>query len=230
MLWNVCLWKKSGYTRTYRYFPLMTRSGIGGVARRTERAIALRSYVVYTRLERWVSIASKSTPNPSYLSAQPKKSARSRLSGAWHELEDHSCGRGHVICIEPTADLAAAAKLLFTHRIGVLVVLDGSGRLAGILSERDIVRAMAESGRTVLQLPVAQVMTRNVSTCDVNDSISSVIDRMTTGKFRHMPVLDQDRLAGLVSIGAALKWHIETIREHIHQIEESLIQFELGRL
>jgi CBS domain-containing protein len=137
---------------------------------------------------------------------------------------------GDVICIEPTADLSAAAKLLSTHRIGVLVVLDADRRLVGILSERDIVRAMAETGKTVLQVPVAQVMTRDVSTCDVNDSISSVIDRMTTGKFRHMPVLDKDRIAGLVSIGDALKWHIETIREHIHQIEASLVEFELIRL
>jgi len=89
---------------------------------------------------------------------------------------------------------------------------------------------MAERGTAVLQAPVAEVMTRNVSTCDLNDSIGSVIDRMTKGKFRHMPVLDKDRLAGLVSIGDALKWHIETIRDHIHQLETSLTEFELMRL
>lgn len=137
---------------------------------------------------------------------------------------------GAVICVEPTADLAAAAKLLSIHRIGVLVVLDADSRLLGILSERDIVRALAETGETVLQMPVAQVMTRNVAACDLNDPISSVIDRMTKGKFRHMPVLDKDRLAGLVSIGDVLKWHLETIREHIHQIEASLVEFELIRL
>jgi CBS domain-containing protein len=137
---------------------------------------------------------------------------------------------GAVISVEPTADLAAAAKLLSTHRIGVLVVLDTDSRLLGILSERDIVRALAETGETVLQTPVAQIMTRNVATCELNDPISGVIDRMTKGKFRHMPVLDKDRLAGLVSIGDVLKWHLETIREHIHQIEASLVEFELVRL
>ena len=76
------------------------------------------------------------------------------------------------------------------------MVLDGGGRLVGILSERDIVRAMADGGSTVLQLPVAQVMTRNVSTCDVNKSTGNVMDRMLKGKFRHMPVLDTDRLVG----------------------------------
>lgn len=137
---------------------------------------------------------------------------------------------GNIISIEPTADLAAAAKLLATHHIGALVVLDTSGRLVGILSERDIVRTMADIGTAALQAPVAQVMTRNVSTCDMSDSISSVMERMTEGKFRHMPVLDQDRLAGLVSIGDVLKFQIEMIRENIHQLEVSIAEFELMKL
>jgi predicted transcriptional regulator len=73
-------------------------------------------------------------------------------------------------------------------------------------------------------------MTRNVSTCDVNDSISSVMERMTKGKFRHMPVLDKDRLAGLISIGDALKWQIETIREHLHQLDLTIAELNLMRL
>src|SRR5262245_36220901 len=136
----------------------------------------------------------------------------------------------NIICIESTADLAAAAKLLSTHRIGAVVVLDAGGRLVGILSERDIVRTMADVGGAALQLPVAQVMTRNVSTCDVNDSINTVMERMTKGKFRHMPVLDNDHLVGMVSIGDVLKWSIETIRDHIHQLETSIAEFDLMRL
>ena len=89
---------------------------------------------------------------------------------------------------------------------------------------------MADAGSAGLQLPVAQVMTRNISSCDVNDSISSVMDRMRKGKFRHMPVLDKDRLAGLVSIGDALKWQIERIREQLHQLEASIAEFELMKL
>ena len=137
---------------------------------------------------------------------------------------------GEVVSIEPIADLTAAAKLLTSRRIGALVVLDAGGRLVGILSERDIVRVIAESGSSVLQLPVAQVMTRNVSTCDVSDSISSVMDRMTTGKFRHMPVLDNDRLAGLVSIGDVLKLNLEIIREHIRRLSASFAEVNLMRL
>jgi len=92
------------------------------------------------------------------------------------------------------------------------------------------VRTMADVGSTVLQLPVAQVMTRNVSTCDVNDSTSSVMDRMTKGKFRHMPVLDKDRLTGMVSIGDVLKWQMETIRERIHQLALTIDELNLMRL
>jgi CBS domain-containing protein len=135
-----------------------------------------------------------------------------------------------IICIEPTADLGAAAKLLSAHRIGALLVLDSGKRLVGILSERDIVRTMAERGNAVLTLPVAKVMTRKVSTCDVNDSVSSVMDRMTKGKFRHMPVVDKGRLVGLVSIGDLLKSQVETIREHIHQLGTSIAELELMRL
>jgi CBS domain-containing protein len=135
-----------------------------------------------------------------------------------------------VVSISSTADLAAATKLLKKRQIGVLVVLDAGGRLVGILSERDIVHAMAEKGDAVLQLPVSQVMTPKVSTCDVNDSISSVMERMMEGKFRHMPILDKGRLAGMVSNRDLLKWHFETIREQLHQLEASITEFELMRI
>jgi len=135
-----------------------------------------------------------------------------------------------IVSINSTADLAAAAKLLKKRQIGVLVVLDATGQLVGILSERDIVGAMAENGDAVVRLPVSQVMTAKVSTCDVNDSIASIMERMTEGKFRHMPVLDKGRLAGMVSNRDLLKWHLDTIREHIRQIEASFAEVDLMRL
>ena len=137
---------------------------------------------------------------------------------------------GTIISIEPTADLATAAKVLSTHRIGALVVLDPGGRLLGILSERDIVRTMAYVGSAVLQVLVSQVMTRKVSTCDVTDSISSVMERMTKGKFRHMPVLQNDRLAGMLSVGDVLKSQIETMDEQIRQLESSIVELNLMKL
>src|ERR1022692_1384318 len=108
---------------------------------------------------------------------------------------------GDIVCIEPTADLAAAVKLLTTHRIGAVVIRGAGGRLGGILSERDIVSAISEHGAAALTLPVSQVMTRNVATCGEDDSIASIMERMTEGKFRHMPVVAKGELIGLVSIG-----------------------------
>lgn len=120
---------------------------------------------------------------------------------------------GDIVSIEPTANLAAAARLLSAHRIGAVVIHGAGGRLAGILSERDIVRALAEHGPTGLDLPVGQVMTRNVATCGLDDTVASLMERMTTGKFRHLPVVEHGRLAGLVSIGDVVKQRVEEI-EH----------------
>ncbi len=118
---------------------------------------------------------------------------------------------GDVISIEPTADLAAAAQLLSKHRIGAVVILGAGNRLAGILSERDIVRAIAEQGAAALNVPVGQVMTRNVVTCGENDSISELMERMTERKFRHMPVLKGERLIGVISIGDVVKSRVQEI-------------------
>jgi len=118
---------------------------------------------------------------------------------------------GDVVCIEPTADLAAAAKLLSARRIGVVVIRGAGGRLSGILSERDIVRAVSEHGADALALPVAQVMTRNVVTCSEEESVAGIMERMTVGKFRHLPVVTEGRLVGLVSIGDVVKQRVEEV-------------------
>jgi CBS domain-containing protein len=118
---------------------------------------------------------------------------------------------GDVVCIEPTENLAAAAELLSAHRIGAVLIRDAGERLAGILSERDIVRAIAEHGATALTLSVSQAMTRNVATCGEDDTVASIMERMTAGKFRHMPVVANGRLVGLVSIGDVVKQRVEEI-------------------
>jgi CBS domain-containing protein len=118
---------------------------------------------------------------------------------------------GAIVDIEPSADLAAAAQLLAARRIGALVIRGAGGRLAGILSERDVVRAFAEHGAAAFSLPVGQVMTREVETCGPDDTIADLMERMTTGKFRHMPVVSDGKLAGLVSIGDVVKQRVEEI-------------------
>ena len=127
---------------------------------------------------------------------------------------------GDIVTIEPTADLAAAVKLLSAHRIGAVVIRGAGGRLAGILSERDIVRAISEHGAAALKLSVSQVMTRNVATCGEDDSIASIMERMTEGKFRHMPVLDNGELIGLVSIGDVVKQRVEEVERESEALRD----------
>jgi CBS domain-containing protein len=117
-----------------------------------------------------------------------------------------------VLTIEPSADLAAAANLLVERHIGALVVTGVDNRMVGILSERNIVRAFAERGSKALAVPVAEVMTREVVTCCLADTVSEIMERMTVGKFRHMPVVERGRLAGIVSIGDVVKWSLDELR------------------
>jgi CBS domain-containing protein len=121
--------------------------------------------------------------------------------------------------IEPTTNLASAANLLAERKIGALVVTGPDRRVVGIVSERDIVQELAAHGAAALDLPLTEVMTRNVMTCSVSDTISSVMERMTEGKFRHLPVVEQGRLAGLVSIGDVVKHRLKQM-EH----EQSVLQ------
>jgi CBS domain-containing protein len=114
-----------------------------------------------------------------------------------------------VLTIEPTVKLSAAAKMLAERKIGALVVTGADHRVVGIVSERDIVHALAAQGATALDLPLTDVMTRKVMTCSLSDTISSVMEWMTQGKFRHLPVLEQGRLAGIVSIGDVVKHRLE---------------------
>jgi CBS domain-containing protein len=114
-----------------------------------------------------------------------------------------------VVTIEPGASLADAAMLLAEKRIGSALILGADLRLVGIISERDIVRALAARGAAALDQPVSQTMTRKVETCNESEPISNIMGRMTEGKFRHVPVVDQGRLVGIVSIGDVVKHRLQ---------------------
>jgi CBS domain-containing protein len=114
-----------------------------------------------------------------------------------------------VISIEPTASLESAVRTLTEHNIGALLVLGPDRRVIGILSERDIVRVLGERGAGVLTQPLSQVMTRKVVTCSQSDTVDVLMERMTTGKFRHLPVVEQDQLIGIVSIGDVVKHRLQ---------------------
>ena len=114
-----------------------------------------------------------------------------------------------VISIEPTATLETAVRTLAEHRIGALLVLGTDRRVIGILSERDIVRVLAEQGAGVLSQPLSQIMTRKVVTCTSSETIGVIMERMTAGKFRHVPVVEQEQVIGVVSIGDVVKYRLQ---------------------
>jgi CBS domain-containing protein len=118
-----------------------------------------------------------------------------------------------VVTAEPNATLAEAVRILSARRIGALVVTGADRRIVGILSERDVVRVLGEQGPSALDLPIAEAMTRKVTTCGMRDTVSELMERMTEGKFRHVPVVDQGRLAGIVSIGDVVKWRVHEMED-----------------
>lgn len=125
-----------------------------------------------------------------------------------------------VTTIEPTATLAEAAKLLSERRIGAVVVKGAGDRVAGLLSERDIVHMLAEKGPVALAVTVGQAMTRRVVTCREGDTVGDIMEHMTTGKFRHLPVVEDDRLVGIVSIGDIVKHRLEEMEAETNAMRE----------
>ena len=127
----------------------------------------------------------------------------------------------HVQSVEPDVKLSAAIKTLGERKIGAVLVMS-KGRIEGILSERDIVRVLGERGAGVLDEPVSAAMTRKVVNCRRSDTVSAIMEMMTLGKFRHLPVVEDGRVVGLISIGDVVKWRVreyeleqEALRDYI---------------
>ena len=120
-----------------------------------------------------------------------------------------------IFSIAESATLAEAARILAHHHVGALLIQDSGGALAGIFSERDLVRAVAEDGPLALSRTIAGYMSRQVITCNEDDTVEDLMEMMTNGRFRHVPVLDERRrLAGMISIGDVVKNRIaETVNE-----------------
>lgn len=125
-----------------------------------------------------------------------------------------------IVTIEPGASLAEATKVLSQHRIGAVIVKGPGDRVAGLLSERDIVRVLAEKGAGALSLSVGEVMTRRVVTCSEGDTLDELMERMTHGKFRHLPVVAGERLVGVISIGDVVKYRLEEIVTELNAMRE----------
>jgi CBS domain-containing protein len=123
-----------------------------------------------------------------------------------------------VVTIAPGETVTALLHSLAEHNIGALVVLD-AGRVVGIVSERDVVRRIAERGAAQLDAPVEEIMTSVVATCTPKDSVDSVAETMTERRIRHMPVLDAGRLLGIVSIGDVVSSRMRQLEKDRGQLE-----------
>lgn len=134
--------------------------------------------------------------------------------------------KGHdVVTVEAGTSVAAAARQLTDHRIGAVVVMQG-GAAVGILSERDIVRGLAEHGEAVLRSPVAQLMTTDVTTCHRSDRVDDLMATMTDRRVRHLPVLEDGALVGIVSIGDVVKHRVEELQLEARTLHDYI---ETGR-
>ena len=127
-----------------------------------------------------------------------------------------------VATIQPIATLATVAQRLRLENIGALVVLEGD-RLAGMISERDVVHAFAAHRGAAAEIKVADVMTRNVITCRPEDSLTRVLGLMTRHRVRHLPVLEGGRLAGLISIGDAVKHRLDELELEASVLRDAYI-------
>jgi CBS domain-containing protein len=130
---------------------------------------------------------------------------------------------GLVFSVTPGTSVAQLAQQLSTRRIGSMLVLDVEGSVAGIVSERDLVRALASHGAKAMELEARQVMTRDVVTCDPDDSIDQVMQTMTSGRFRHLPVVRRGELLGLVSIGDVVKARLEETKHETEALKAYIV-------
>jgi CBS domain-containing protein len=125
-----------------------------------------------------------------------------------------------VATIAGSATVESAARRLSEERIGALVVQEAGGRIVGVLSERDIVEGMARYGGTILSTDVSAVMRRDVPTCSPGDSVLKVMATMTDRRVRHLPVVEDGELRGIVSVGDAVKHRIDEIEAEAKALHE----------
>jgi CBS domain-containing protein len=124
-----------------------------------------------------------------------------------------------VVSTRPDATIADVAKLLRREKIGAVVVMEAEA-LRGIISERDLARGLADHGADLLEMKVGQLMTRDVVTCTPDAGIDHLMQTMTEGRFRHLPVLRDGKIAGIVSIGDVVKHRLDELEAETHQLQD----------
>jgi len=127
--------------------------------------------------------------------------------------------KGHdVLTLGPNEKLSDAIRILAENRVGALVITNGDRKIVGILSERDIVRVVAKLGAGALDLTVREAMTPKVKICNENHTVNEIMEIMTTGRFRHLPVEKDGQLFGIISIGDVVKRRIEDVEREAEEI------------
>jgi CBS domain-containing protein len=130
-------------------------------------------------------------------------------------------GKGRdVVSTRPDATIADVAKLLKAKRIGAVVVIDPRGGLCGIISERDLARGLADHGAKLLDMRVSELMTPEVVTCSPDDGLDKLMKQMTEGRFRHLPVIEDGKLAGIISIGDVVKHRLQELENEAHLLHD----------
>lgn len=128
-----------------------------------------------------------------------------------------------VATARPETTVEEIASRLASKRIGSIVIVGPHGRVDGIISERDIIRALAQEGATVLSRPASDFMTRDVVTCGESDTLDGLMSTMTTGRFRHVPVVEDGALVGIVSIGDVVKHHVAEVEMEASALKTYLV-------
>lgn len=130
---------------------------------------------------------------------------------------------GDVFSLRPQDTIATAVGILRDKKIGALLVTDATGKMVGILSERDIVRKLADTPGQTLPQKVEDIMTSNVVTCAPDDPLVTVLKRMTDGRFRHMPVIEDGALRGIVTIGDVVNFRLNELEHEALQLKQMIV-------
>ncbi len=122
----------------------------------------------------------------------------------------------------PDASLQDVAQKLAAKRIGAVVVVGDNGAVVGIISERDIIRAIGDRGTAALNAPAAEFMTRNVISCSETSLVEELMEMMTKGRFRHLPVIEDSSLVGIISIGDVVRHHVAEVEMEVSAMRNYL--------
>ncbi len=128
-----------------------------------------------------------------------------------------------VVTTRPAAKIAAVIQIMSLEKVGALVVSDDGVRVLGLISERDIVQGLTEHGTELLGLSVAELMTREVPTCTPADSVRNVMSDMTRRRVRHLPVVEDGRLNGIISIGDVVKNRLDEVESEANVLRDAYI-------